>query len=76
MRLIRAAASQVVGLFVGDWTQTITSVAILGIGWFALARWRVAGLAFAIAVALGVQLIVATLLQARGTALEVKTSQH
>ncbi len=67
MRFVRAAVDEVVGLFVGDWTQTIVSVAILGLGWLALSRIHVLGLAFVLCVALGVQLVLATAAEARRT---------
>jgi hypothetical protein len=65
VRFIRAAAAEVVGLFVGDWAQTLVSIAILALGWLVLSRIHVAGLAFAIAVALALQLVYATTLEAR-----------
>ena len=52
MRFIRAAASEVIGLFVGDWAQTLVSIAILAVGWFLLSRFHVYGLAFVLAIAL------------------------
>jgi hypothetical protein len=67
MRFIRAAVEEVVGLFVGDWTQTAVSVAILALGWFALPRLRVAGLAFVLCLALAAQLVVATAAEAQRT---------
>lgn len=67
MRFIRAAVDEVVGLFVGDWTQTIVSVAILGLGWLALSRLHVMGLAFLLCVALAVQLVLDTAAEARRT---------
>jgi hypothetical protein len=39
MRFLRAAASEVIGLFVSDWAQSGVIVAILAVGWFAV--WRV-----------------------------------
>lgn len=65
MKFIRAAATEVVGLFVGDWLQTIVSIAILGFGWLLLSRIHVDGLGFVVVVALAVQLIYATTLEAR-----------
>jgi hypothetical protein len=65
MRFLRAAVSEVLGLFVADWTQTLTSVVILAVGWLALPRFKLAGVAFAVALALAVQLVVATLVEAR-----------
>ncbi len=67
MRFIRAAVAEVVGLFVGDWTQTVVSVAIIGLGWFALPRLHLVGLAFVLCVALAAQLIVATAAEAQRT---------
>ncbi|MEA2654937.1 MAG: hypothetical protein QOI23_302 [Chloroflexota bacterium] len=65
MRFLRAAASEVIGLFVGDWAQTAVSVGILGVGWFVLSRVHVAGIAFVIAIALAAQIVYATTLEAR-----------
>jgi hypothetical protein len=65
MKFIRAAGAEIVGLFVGDWVQTGVSIAILALGWFLLSRVHVDGLAFAVAVALGAQLVYATTLEAR-----------
>jgi hypothetical protein len=67
VRFIRAAVDEVVGLFVGDWTQTGVSVAILALGWLALSRLHITGLAFILCVALAVQLVVATAAEARRT---------
>jgi hypothetical protein len=55
----------VIGLFVGDWAQTLVSVGILAIGWFVLSRVHVDGIAFVIAIALAAQLVYATTLEAR-----------
>lgn len=65
MRFIRAAVEELVGLFVGDWTQTAISVAILGAGWLILSRLHVAGLAFVLCAALAIQLVLATAAEAR-----------
>ncbi|HEY8797261.1 MAG TPA: hypothetical protein VIO85_05290 [Candidatus Dormibacteraeota bacterium] len=65
MRFLRAAAAEVIGLFVGDWAQTAVSVGILGIGWFVLSRVHVSGIAFVIAIALAAQIVYATTLEAR-----------
>ena len=65
MNFVRAAIEEVVGLFVGDWVQSLVTVAILGLAWLALPRVPVAGLAFLVALALAVQLITATTLEAR-----------
>jgi hypothetical protein len=65
VRFIRAAAAEVIGLFVGDWAQTLVSVAILALGWFALSHIHVNGLAFVVVVALAAQLVYATMVEAR-----------
>ena len=65
MRWLRAAGAEVIGLFVGDWFQTGISVAILAAGWLALPRLHVEGVAYVLAVALAVQLILATTAEAR-----------
>ncbi len=67
MRFLRAAVEEVVGLFVADWVQAATTVAIIGAGWLALPRFHVEGLAFALAVALALQLVFATAAEARRT---------
>ena len=67
MSFLRAAVDEVVGLFVGDWIQTIVSVGILGLGWLALSRLHILGLAFVLCVALAVQLVLATAAEARRT---------
>ena len=38
MRFLKAAASELIGLFVGDWLQSAVIVAILAVGWFAVSR--------------------------------------
>ena len=65
MRFLRAAAAEVVGLFVGDWAQTLVSVAILTLGWLVLSRVHLEGLAFVVAVGLAAQLVYATTQEAR-----------
>jgi len=65
MRFLRAAAAEVVGLFVGDWAQTLVSVAILAMGWLVLSRVHLEGLAFVVAVGLAAQLVYATTQEAR-----------
>jgi hypothetical protein len=65
VRFIRAAATEVIGLFVGDWAQTLVSIGILGIGWLVFTRVHADGIAFVIAIALATQLVYATTLEAR-----------
>jgi hypothetical protein len=67
MSFIRAAVAQVVGLFVGEWTQTLLSVGILAAGWLVLSRVHQQGLPFVIAAALAIQLVYATTVEARRT---------
>jgi hypothetical protein len=38
MKFLRAAASQVIGLFVSDWVQSGVIVVILAVGWLAVSR--------------------------------------
>jgi hypothetical protein len=64
MKFLKAAASEVIGLFVGDWTQTIVSIVILAAGWFVIGRLHQSGLGFIVAFALAAQLVVATRLEA------------
>ena len=65
MSFLRAAVAEVIGLFVGDWAQTLVSIGILGIGWFVLSRLHVDGIAFVIPIALAAQLVYATTVEAR-----------
>jgi hypothetical protein len=67
VKFARAAASEVIGLFVGEWSQTLVSIAILGAGWFLLSRVKADGLAYVIALALAAQLVYATRAEARRT---------
>ena len=75
MRFLRSAVSEVLGLFVADWTQTLVSLLILAGGWLALPRFRLAGLAFTVALGLAAQLVVATVVEARRTRRKEATSQ-
>ncbi len=38
MKFLRSAASEVIGLFVGDWLQSAIVLVILAIGWLAVSR--------------------------------------
>lgn len=67
MRIIRAVLDEVVGLFVSDWTQTAVTIAIIAIAWFLIPRFHFVAIAFALAIALAAQLIVATRAEARRT---------
>lgn len=37
MKFLRSAGTELIGLFVADWVQTAVIVAILGVGWYAIA---------------------------------------
>jgi len=65
VKAIRAVVHEVVGLFVSDWTQTAVTVAIIAAAWILIPRFHYAAIAFALAAALAVQLIVATGAEAR-----------
>ena len=39
MSFLRAAVKEVVGLFVSDWVQSAVIVAIIALGWLAVARF-------------------------------------
>jgi hypothetical protein len=39
VNLLRAAARQVIGLFVGDWLQSVVVLAIIAAGYFAMSRF-------------------------------------
>ena len=39
MSFLRAAARQVLGLFVGDWLQSVVVLAIIAVGYFAVSRF-------------------------------------
>jgi hypothetical protein len=36
MKFIRSVASEVIGLFVSDWVQTVAILAIIAAGWYAI----------------------------------------
>ena len=76
MRFARAAAEEVIGLFVGDWSQTAITVVLLAAAWFVLSRLHVTGLSFLLAIALAVQLVFATVTEARRANRKEATSQR
>jgi hypothetical protein len=41
VRFIRSAASEVIGLFVSDWVQTVVIVAIVAASWYAISGLHV-----------------------------------
>ncbi|HET7419228.1 MAG TPA: hypothetical protein VFL27_02480 [Candidatus Dormibacteraeota bacterium] len=56
MSFIRAAIKEVVGLFVSDWVQSGVIVAIVAVGWIAVARFGAAA-AILLVVLLAAQLV-------------------
>lgn len=60
MRFARAAVAEVVGLFVSDWVETLVILVILVAAWLLLRGQHVSWPGFAVAGALGLQLIVMT----------------
>jgi ABC-type Co2+ transport system permease subunit len=67
VRFVRATVDEVLGLFVADWIQALVTVVILAAGWVALPRLHSAGLAFVLAAGLALQLVFATVAEARRT---------
>ncbi len=67
MKAVRAVADEIIGLFVADWSQTAITLAIIVVAWFLIPRLHLAAIAFALAAALAVQLIFATIAEARRT---------
>lgn len=65
MKFLRAAAGEVIGLFVADWTQTAVSVMILAAAWLLLSRVHHWLLNFIIPMLIAGQLIYATVIDAR-----------
>lgn len=49
MRLLRSAASEVIGLFVSDWVQTVVILAIVAAGWLAISVLHITPLAVLVA---------------------------
>ena len=49
MKFLRAAWSEVVGLFVADWVQSAVIVAILGASWWLVARFGNTGVVVLVA---------------------------
>lgn len=60
MRYLRAAGSELLGLFVSDWLETLAILVILAAAWFLLHARHATWLGFALAVALGLQLVYMT----------------
>jgi len=50
---LRAAARQVVGLFVGDWLQSVVVLVIVAAGWFAVTRFGAPALVMLVALLAG-----------------------
>ena len=64
MRWLRAAVSELVGMFVTDWWQTAALVAIITAAALAGHRWHAVAVGIALAAGLALALIVATRLDA------------
>lgn len=64
MRFLRAAAAEVLGLFVADWIQTAVILAIVATGWFAVSRLGAPALV-ALVLLLAAQLVWFTRAEAR-----------
>ena len=41
MRFIRSAGSEIIGLFVSDWLQTVVIIAIVAAAWYAISGLRI-----------------------------------
>jgi hypothetical protein len=41
VRFIRSAASEIIGLFVSDWVQTVVIIAIVAVCWYAISGLRI-----------------------------------
>lgn len=65
MSWLVATVREVVGLFVTDWEETAVILGILLVAWGATVARMSDGAGFAVAAALGVQLLVFTTLDAR-----------
>lgn len=53
MKFLRAAVLQVVGLFVGDWLQSMVVLVIVAVGWVAVSRFGAFALAVLVALLAG-----------------------
>ena len=53
MSFLRAAARQIVGLFVGDWLQSAVVIVILAAGWLAISKFGGAALLVLVALLAG-----------------------
>jgi hypothetical protein len=52
VRFIRSVASEVIGLFVSDWVQTLVILAIIAAGWYAISGLHASPLPVLIALVL------------------------
>jgi hypothetical protein len=73
VKFVRAAASQVLGLFIADWLQTGVIIVILGAGWFAFTKFGAPALVALVAL-LAVQLVWFALAEAEATKRSRQTS--
>ena len=53
MSFLRAAVRQVVGLFVGDWLQSVVVLVIIAVGWLAVSRFGAPALVLMVALLAG-----------------------
>jgi len=67
MSLVRAAAQRVLGLFVGDWLQSLVVLAIIAAGYFAVSRFGMPALVVLVLLLAG-QLVWFARAEARKTA--------
>jgi hypothetical protein len=65
MRIVKAVADEVLGLFVADWIQAAVTVAIIVVAWFLIPRFHLAVIGFGLAIAIAAQLVFSTDAEAR-----------
>jgi ABC-type xylose transport system permease subunit len=67
VRFIRSVGSELIGLFVADWLQTAVIIAILAVGWYAIAELHAMPLVVLVAMVLllAAQLVWFVLLEGR-----------
>ena len=72
MRYVRAAGSELLSLFVSDWVESLTILVILAAAWVLLHGRNATWLGFALAAALGLQLVYMTQRETRRRSASVK----
>ncbi|MFN2463517.1 MAG: hypothetical protein ABR573_06410 [Candidatus Dormibacteria bacterium] len=65
MKLLRATVAEVIGLFVGDWSQALGILIILALGYAAVRATGASGLGFVIVLALAGHLVWTTIRASR-----------